>query len=601
MSDTTAKHAVKSGALNVSLQGIAGSPGITIGKAYLVEQEDVDVVEKLFVDPESVPGEVRRFKEAVKKAQEQLQGVIEEVPEELRDHAYILHAHMMILKDRMIYDGTSGYIENENVNAEWALKMAVDDVKSIFKKMPDPYFRDRASDIGHVSKIILENLLGTGHSNISDIDKRVIIVAHDLSPAETTQIQLEKVKAFLTDLGGQTSHTGIIARSLEIPAVLGLGNATQLIKTDDLIIVDGSAGVVILDPDEETLTRYQERKDLFEEYQAMITRSSRLPAETTDGFHLRITANIGVLEEVVSVIDHGGDGIGLYRTEFLYLNRSTPPSEQELFDNYRDVAEIMAPRMVTIRTLDIGGDKFASGLQLAEEMNPALGLRAIRFSLQSPEIFETQLRAILRAANLGNVRIMFPMISEVDEIVQARHMLKQAGESLEKAGIPFRADIEVGAMIEVPSAVIMADILAKEVDFFSIGTNDLIQYSLAIDRVNKQVSHLYQPLHPAVLRMVRRVVEAARGAGIQVYMCGEMAGDPVNLPVLLGMELDAISMNPISIPAIKMLVRLISLKESKLLLEEALKRPTATEVIKLMQDTYGPSFTKAPFFQNSRD
>ncbi len=600
MSDTTARHVVKP-ALNLTLQGIAGSPGIAIGKAYLVEREGVDVIEKRFVDPENIPAEVRRFKEAVKKARKQLQDIIEEVPAEFRDHIYILDAHMMLLKDRMIYDGTIEYIEREHVNPEWALKMAVDEVKSIFKKMADPYFRERASDVTHASRLVLDNLLGTGPSNISHIDKRVIIVAHDLSPADTTQMQLEKVKAFLTDRGGQTSHTGIIARSLEIPAVLGLESATQLIKTDDLIIVDGSAGVVILDPDEETLTRYQERKDLFEQYQAVITRSSHLPAETTDGFHLRVMANIGLLEEVVSVIDHGGDGIGLYRTEFLYLNRPSPPSEQELFDNYRDVAEIMAPRTVTIRTLDIGGDKFASGLQLAEEMNPALGLRAIRFSLQSREIFETQLRAILRAANFGNVRIMFPMISEVDEILQAKQMLNQAAESLEKARIPFGANIEVGAMIEVPSAVIMADVLAREVDFFSIGTNDLIQYSLAIDRVNKQVAHLYQPLHPAVLRMVQRVVEAAKEAGIQVYMCGEMAGDPVNLPVLLGMEIDALSMNPVSIPALKELVRMLSLKESKLFLKKALKQPTAADVINLVYDTYGPSFPSAPFFQASQD
>jgi phosphotransferase system enzyme I (PtsI) len=600
MCDATARQAVKPGP-NLRLQGIAGSPGIAIGKVYLVEQEDIDVVEKRFVEPENIPAEVRRFKEGVQKAQKQLEGVIEEAPEELKDHTYILHAHMMLLKDKMIYNGAIEHIERENVNAEWAVKIAVEEVKSIFKKMPDPYFRERAADIAHVSKLILENLLGAGPSNISDIDKRVIIVAHDLSPAETTQMPLEKVKAFLTDLGGQTSHTGIIARSLEIPAVLGLGNATQLVKTNDLIIVDGSAGVVIIDPDEETLTRYQERKDRFEQYQAMITRASHLPTETTDGFHLKVMANIEVLEEVVSVIDRGGDGIGLYRTEFLYLNRPTPPSEQELFDNYREVAEVMTPSTVTIRTLDIGGDKFASGLRLAEEMNPALGLRAIRFSLRSPEIFEAQLRAILRAANLGNVRIMFPMISEVDEIVQAKQMLNRAAESLKEIGMPFKADIEVGAMIEVPSAVIMADILAKEVDFFSIGTNDLIQYSLAIDRVNKQVAHLYQPLHPAVLRMVKRVVEAAREAGIQVYMCGEMAGDPVNLPVLLGMELDAISMNPISIPAVKRMARMLSVNESKLFLDEALKQPTAADVINLVHDTYGPLFSKDAFFRPSYD
>ncbi len=592
MSDRTARHATQS-ALNLTLQGIAGSPGIAIGKAYLVEQEKVEVVEKRLVEDKNVPDEVKRFREAVKKARKQLKRVIDKLPMEFRDHVYILDAHMMLLKDKTIYNKTIKNIEQENVNAEWALKMAVEEITLVFKKMPDPYLRERASDVSHASKLIIEHLLGTASDNITGLDKRVIVVAHDLSPAETTQMQLEKVKAFLTDLGGKTSHTGIIARSLEIPAVLGLGNATEHIKTDDLIIVDGTAGVVIVDPDEETLTRYQERKDLFEQYQAMITRASHLPAETTDGFQLLVLGNIGLLEEVVSVIDHGGDGIGLYRTEFHYLNRPTLPSEQELFDNYRDVAEIMAPGPVTIRTLDIGGDKFASGLELAEEMNPALGLRAIRFSLQSPEVFKTQLRAVLRAANLGNVRIMIPMISQVEEILQARRMIDEAAESLDKAGISFRADIEVGAMIEVPSAVMMADILAREVDFFSIGTNDLIQYSLAIDRVNKQVAHLYQPLHPAVLRMIRRVVEAAKQSGIEVYMCGEMAGDPLNLPVLLGMEIDAVSMNPISIPAVKRIARMLSVNESKLFLEDALKQPTTEDVIRLVHDTYGPAFPKA--------
>jgi phosphotransferase system enzyme I (PtsI) len=596
MSDSPTRHQTQS-ALNLTLQGIAGSPGISIGKAYLVERESIEVVEKRFVEDKDIPGEVKRFKNAVKKAQKQLKRVIDDVPEEFRDHVYILDVHMMLLKDKMINDGTIKNIKRENVNAEWALKTTVDEIKSVFKKMADPYLRERAADVSHASTLIIENLLGTPTNNIGGLDKRVIVVAHDLSPAETTQMQLEKVKAFLTDLGGKTSHTGIMARSLEIPAVLGLGNATEHIKTDDLIIVDGTAGVVIVDPDEETLTRYQERKDLFEEYQAMITRASHLPAETTDGVQLSVLGNIGLLEDVVSVIDHGGDGIGLYRTEFHYLNRPTLPSEQELFDNYRDVAEIMAPRTVTIRTLDIGGDKFASGLELAEEMNPALGLRAIRFSLQSPEVFKTQLRAILRAANVGNVRVMIPMISQVEEIIEAKRMIAEAAESLDKAGIPFKADIEVGAMIEVPSAVMMADILAREVSFFSIGTNDLIQYSLAIDRVNKQVAHLYQPLHPAVLRMIHRVVVAAKQGGIKVYMCGEMAGDPLNLPVLLGMEIDAVSMNPISIPAVKKIARTLSVNESKLFLEEALKQPTTEDVIKLVHDTYGPTFSKADGFQ----
>ncbi len=583
----------------LSLQGIGASPGIAIGRAYLLEHMDVGVIEERLIRPEEIGAEINRFKQAVKKAQEDLRQIIEDVPEEYRDHVYILDSHMMLLKDRMIFDGTIDQIKEKHLNAEWALKIAVDKVKTIFKKMPDQYFRDRGSDIVHASKLILEHLLGTGSRKISDIDKRVIIVAHDLSPAETTQMQLEKVKAFVTDRGSHTSHTGIMARSLEIPAVLGLTDATRLIQADDLVIVDGSAGTVIVNPNEQTLTRYEERKELLEEYQAKVTRTSHLPAETTDGHRLAVAANIGMLEEVVSVMDHGADSIGLYRTEFLYLNRPALPSEQDLFDNYRDLAEIMGVRQVTVRTLDIGGDKFATSVPWGEEMNPALGLRAIRFCLQSPEIFMAQLRAILRAAYFGNIRIMFPMISQVEEIIQAKQMLREAAESLDKAGLPFKDDIQIGAMIEVPSAVLMADILADEVDFFSIGTNDLIQYSMAIDRGNKHVSQLYQPLHPAVLRMIHRVVQAAKTAKIEVSLCGEMAGDLINVPVLLGLELDAISMNPISIPGVKNLVRTISFEESKRLVQAVLKQATTSGVLALMEEAYGTSLETAPFFQTS--
>jgi len=581
----------------LSLQGIGASPGIAVGKAYLLERDDLDVIEKRSIRPEEIGAEISRFKQAVQKAQKNLRQIIEDVPEEYRDHVYILDSHMMLLKDRMIYDGTIEQIKNKRLNAERALKMAVDKVRAVFRSMPDQYFRDRGSDIVHASKLILENLLGTEPQKISDIDKRVIIVAHDLSPAETTQIQLEKVKAFVTDRGSHTSHTGIMARSLEIPAVLGLTDATRLIHTDDLVIVDGSAGTVIVNPNDQIITRYSERKALLEEFQAKVTRTSHLPAETTDGHCLTVAANIEQLEEVVSVMDHGGDGIGLYRTEFLYLNRPDLPSEQDLFDNYRDLVEIMGARQVTIRTLDIGGDKFATSVSWGEEINPALGFRAIRFCLQSPEIFKTQLRAILRAAYFGNMRVMFPMISQVEEIIQAKQMLREAAESLDKAGLPFEGDIEIGAMIEVPSAVFMADILAEEVDFFSIGTNDLIQYSMAIDRVNKHVSQLYQPLHPAVLRMIHRVVQAAKAAEIQVALCGEMAGDLINVPVLLGLELDAISMNPISIPGVKNLVRTLSFEESKRLVQSVLKQATASGVLALIQEAYGTSFETAALFQ----
>lgn len=586
-------------ARNFIIKGIGASMGIAIGKAYLLEQDNADVVEERFVPPEEIEAEVIRFKEAVSKAREHLRTIIEDVPDEYRDHVYILDTHRMLLKDKLLYEGTIEQIREKKVNAEQALKKTVDKVKGNFKKMPDPYFRDRASDIVHASNLILERLLGTGPSKIADIDKRVIIVAHDLSPAETSQIQLEKVKAFITDLGSHTSHTGIIARSLEIPAVLGLKNASQVIETGDFIIVDGNAGVVVIDPDEETLSRYHDRKDRFEDFQAQVTRTSGLPATTTDQHHISICANISLLEEVVSAMDHGSDGVGLYRTEFLYLNRHSLPSEQDLFENYKDLAEIMEEREVTIRTLDLGGDKFATSIPWGEEMNPALGLRAIRFCLQSPEIFTTQLRAILRAARFGNIRIMFPMISQIEEIAAAKRMLEEAAESLEKDGIPFRADIPVGAMIEVPSAVFMADILAKEVDFFSVGTNDLIQYSFAIDRVNKQVAGIYQPLHPVVLRMIDRVVTAAKAQGIRTALCGEMGADPVNLPVLLGLELDAISMNPLSIPAIKNLVRMLSFEEAKTFARGVLNRATASEVRQMILETYGDSLEMATYFQSN--
>lgn len=586
-------------ARNLIIKGIGASMGIDIGKAYLLEQEDVHVVEERHIESKSIEAEINRFKEAVSKARKHLRKLIEDVPEEYRDHVYILDTHMMLLKDKMLYDGTIEQITKKKVNAEHALKMTVDKVKGNFRKMPDPYFRDRASDIVHASNLILEHLLGTAPSRISDIDKRVIIVAHDLSPAETTQIQLEKVKAFITDLGSHTSHTGIIARSLEIPAVLGLKNATQVIETGDLIIVDGSSGVVVVDPNEETLSRYHARKERFEDFQAQVTRASHVAAETTDGHHLAVSANISLLEEVVSALDHGGDGVGLYRTEFLYLNRPSQPSEQDLFDNYKDIAEIMGDREVTIRTLDLGGDKFASSIHWAEEINPALGLRAIRFCLQSPEIFKTQLRAILRAAYFGNIRIMFPMISRVEEVVAAKQMVQEAAESLDREGIPFKKDIQIGAMIEVPSAVLMADILAKEVEFLSIGTNDLIQYSFAIDRVNKYVASLYQPLHPVVLRMIDLVVRAAKAQDVEVGLCGEMGADPINLPVLLGLELDTISMNPFSIPAIKHVVRLLSFEETKAFAREALRQAKASDVREMILETYGDSLEMATFFQSN--
>jgi phosphoenolpyruvate-protein phosphotransferase (PTS system enzyme I) len=571
----------------IELYGIAASPGICIGKAYLVGKEGVDVVEKYFISKDNLKDEIKRFKTAVKKAKDELQAIIKQIPEELSQHAYILETHMVLFKDKMLYGRTIEIIEDELVNAEWALKMVVADVKSMFGNMADAYLKGRAADIIHVSDSIMRNLVGAETENIASIYKRVILVASDLSPAETSQIQLEKVMGFVTDRGGKASHTGIIARSLEIPAVVGMDNATRIIKNDAIIIVDGTSGVVVVNPNDQTLIRYEERKARYEAHRAVITRESHFPAETQDGIHLQVLGNIELPEEVVSVIDHGGDGIGLYRTEFQYLGRPSFPDEEALFDNYKDVVEVMAPRPVTIRTLDINGDKALSHSMDDDESNPVLGLRGIRYCLQNPDIFRTQLRAILRASVFGHIRILLPMISSHEEIIEAKKIYKQAADSLDKDGIDFTEDIEIGIMIEVPSAAIMADVMAREVDFFSIGTNDLIQFGLAVDRANKQVAHLYQALHPAIIRMIKHVFDVAEDTGIKIFMCGEMAGDPINLPILLGLGMKRLSMNPQSIPVIKRAIRSLSIEDTKPFVKEVLKATSTQCVLDLVQKTYG--------------
>jgi phosphotransferase system enzyme I (PtsI) len=378
-----------------------------------------------------------------------------------------------------------------------------------------------------------------------------------------------------------------VAQALEIPAVVGLKYATSRIKSDNLIIVDGNAGKVIVNPDAKSLVEYEERKINYQQYRAVITRESHLSAETTDGIQMKVMANIELPEEVVSVKNYGGDGIGLYRTEFQYMNRTVFPNEEELFEKYKDVVEVMAPKPVTIRTLDINGDKAVANINGQDEANPALGLRSIRYCLRKPDVFLTQLRAILRAAAFGHVRILFPMISAYFEICEAKKLLDQAAESLEKEGLPYNREIEVGIMIEVPSAVVLADFLAEKVDFFSIGTNDLIQYALAIDRLNPHVAHLYQPLDPAVIRLVKQVADVAKDKGIKVFMCGEMAAAAYHIPLLLGLGLDELSMNPQSIPHIKGVIRSLSLSDAQAFMQEVLKMKTARGVFGVLKEAYG--------------
>ncbi len=578
----------------IILKGINASPGICIGKAYLVDKEGVDVVEKYDIKETKLQAEVKRFKAAVKRARDEFQSILKNRPEELaRD--YILETHIALLKDKMLYGRTVETIQTEAVNAEWALKKIVSGLIMTFEKMGDAYLKERAWDVVHVSDCIMRNLVGAATENIAAIDKRVILVANDLSPAETSQINLARIMGFITNRGGKTSHTGIMAQALEIPAVVGLETATSAVKSDDLIIVDGNTGTVIIHPNEQTLVEYEERKIGYEEYKVVITRESHLSAETTDGVRLEVMANIELPEEVVAVKNYGGDGIGLYRTEFQYMNRQEFPNEEELFGKYREVVELMAPKPVTIRTLDINGDKAIANQFGPDEANPALGLRAIRYCLRKPDVFKTQLRAILRAAAFGRVRILFPMIAAYFEICEAIRALDEAAESLEKDGLPYKREIDIGIMVEVPSAVILADLLAEKADFFSIGTNDLIQYALAIDRGNRNVAHLYQPLDPAVLRLIKRVADVSREKGIEVFMCGEMAAAAQHIPLLLGLGMDELSMNPQFIPQVKRVIRALKRSDAQVFAREALKKKTARGVFELIQDTYGDMLSEVEY------
>ncbi len=576
----------------IILNGISGSPGICIGKAYLVDREGVDVIEKYNISEDQIKDEISRFKNAVKKAKTELAQVIEGLPEDLRHHSYILETHMLLHKDKMLYGKAIEIIETEKVNAEWALKEATSRAKAMFANISDPYLRSRSTDVEHVSDCIMRNLVGAQDLNISNIDKRVVLVAHNLSPAETSQIQLERIKGFITNRGGKASHTSIIARTLEIPAVLGLENATEVIENDDIIIVDGNKGVVIVDPDEETLFRYEELSKQYEAQKADAIRTSYQPAVSSDGLRLGIMGNIEQPEEIVAVRDHGGDGIGLFRTEFLYLNRSQYPPEEELFEQYKEVVELMAPKPVTIRTLDINGDKQISAVPTPDEANPALGLRAIRFCLKKTDVFKTQLRAILRAAAHGYVRLLLPMISSCEEVRETLDLLNQAAEELSREGYSFNRDIEIGVMIEVPSSALIADALAELVDFFSVGTNDLVQYTLAIDRVNRHVADLYNPLHPAVIRLLKMVADTAHEKNIRVYICGEMAAEMINLPLLLGLGFEELSMAPQSIPMIKNMIRKINAADAQKFIEKVCAQKSALDTMQLIQETYGDLLTE---------
>ena len=564
--------------MNKFIQGIGASPGIIIGKAYLIERSKVRLPQKR-IGAEQADEEVKRFLRAIQESKDQLTEIKEKILDpQVRKHSFILDVHLMILNDEMLLQDTVDTIRKRKVNAEWALDLTLEKLDAAFQAIEDEYLRERRNDLHYVTSRIFRNLLGKKHDDISRIKGKVIIVAHDLSPADTLQMNLKHVAGFITDIGGKVSHTAILSRSLAIPAVVGLEVATALINGGDRLIIDGETGQVVINPTEEVSQSFVERKRRVRSVEREILKYASLPAETRDGVRVRLQANIEMVEEIASAKMHGAEGIGLYRTEILYLNRKDLPTEEEHFQIYRRLVESIYPATATIRTLDIGGDKFLPDYSKNNELNPALGLRAIRFSLKEIEIFKIQLRGILRASVHGKLRILLPMISGIEEVRQAKAILEAVKKDLAKTKTPFDEKIEIGAMIEIPSASDIADILAREVDFFSIGTNDLIQYALAVDRINEHVSYLYEPLHPAVLRNIRWVVQSGHQAGIPVAICGEMATEPAYVIVLLGLGLDEFSMNPVSIPKVKKVLRMSRFEETRSLVEQLFQFPTSSEI-----------------------
>jgi len=555
-----------------------------VGKALVVEARRPRVKREP-VDPARIPLEISRLRQALEVSRRQILEIQERIAKEVGpQYARIFDAHLLILEDRWLAEQASAVIQNEKVNVEYAVQEVLDPVRQALSRVEDGYLRERRTDVDDVGDRLLRNLLGQrGSFQVEGMRGEAIVFAHDLSPSDTAQLHRDAVLGLVTQTGGRTSHSAIMARSLEIPAVVGVEQICAQVRNHETVILDGTEGVVVLSPDLETLTRYHARKQQFEYAGLALHKVGALPAETQDGYRVRVTANIDFPEELPAVRDHGAEGVGLYRSEFLYLNRRDLPTEEEHFAVYRAVAAEMHPRPTVIRTLDFGGDKLASAIQLAAEENPSLGLRAIRLCLHRPDMFRAQLRAILRASAFGALRIMYPMISGVAELRAANAILEDVKAELQRQGVAFDPEIQVGAMIEIPSAAMIADLLAREVDFFSVGTNDLIQYALAIDRINEQVAYLYEPLHPAVLRLLRSVVSAAHNEGIWISMCGEMAADPLYGLLLVGLGLDELSMTPGAIPLMKRIIRSVTYGQAAEVAQRVFGCATAQEVEGLLR------------------
>ncbi|MGG1629067.1 phosphoenolpyruvate--protein phosphotransferase [Rossellomorea sp. NRS-1567] len=559
------------------LKGIAASNGIAIAKAYRLVEPDLSFEKK---NVENAEQEVSRFQEAIATSKSELEAIRDKAREDLgEDKAQIFEAHLLVLSDPELLTPIEDKVKSENVNAEFALKETADMFVSMFESMDNEYMKERASDIRDVTKRVLSHLLGVQIANPSMVTEEVIVIAEDLTPSDTAQLNREFVKGFTTDIGGRTSHSAIMARSMEIPAVVGTKSITSSVENGDMIIVDGLNGQVHINPTPEVIEEYKKEHARYEEQKAEWAKLVNEPTVSKDGEHVELAANIGTPKDLEGVKNHGGEGVGLYRTEFLYMGRDELPSEDEQYEAYKAVLEGMEGKPVVVRTLDIGGDKELPYLNLPKEMNPFLGYRAIRLCLDEQDIFRTQLRALLKASPFGNLKIMFPMISNLQEFREAKAILEEEKEALLKNGTNVADHIEVGIMVEIPSTAVMADVFAKEVDFFSIGTNDLIQYTMAADRMNERVSYLYQPYNPAILRLVKMVIDAAHKEGKWAGMCGEMAGDEIAVPILLGLGLDEFSMSATSILRARSQIRQLNRAEMKELAEQALQLDTNDAVI----------------------
>jgi len=568
------------------LEGISASAGVAIGKAMLLDHEDLSVPSQP-ITPEEVPTEIMRFEEALTHTRSQILKIQHQITKELgREHAEIFDAHLMLIEDRTLVEEVISELKKTHLTVEYIFVQALKKYTTALSKVNDEYLRERVADLNDVGRRIIKNLMGEQTSRLSRLTERVIIVAYDLSPSDTATMHKKNVIGFATDIGGRTSHTAIMAKSLEVPAVVGMERITQMVQDGDQLIIDGSNGLVIINPDKATREKYEVAKEKFAKMGRDLLKLTDSPAVTLDKRHIELHANLELPEEVESIRAHGAEGIGLYRTEYLYLSRKTLPTEDEQFESYSRVVSGMKPAPVTLRTLDLGGDKFLSQIEMPKEMNPFLGWRAIRFCLAMPEIFKTQLRAILRASAHGKARVMYPLISGLDELKAANKILNECKKDLDAKKIPYDHKIEVGAMIEIPSAAVTCDLLAKEVDFFSIGTNDLIQYALAADRVNEKIAYLYDPVHPAVLRLIRDIINEGHRHKVQVGMCGEMAGDPELTIILLGLGLDEMSVSAVMLPEIKAIIRSVKYSVAKKIALKALSFATGREVIKYAREEF---------------